>query len=104
MGLPPCHFYVNDYMPSPLWCGERRPPVPDSEATAVASGALAGMRIVVTGAAQGIGASTLRAYVAAGADVAALDVNAGDGAAAAAAADAAGPGTAWFLRCDVGNR
>jgi NAD(P)-dependent dehydrogenase (short-subunit alcohol dehydrogenase family) len=78
--------------------------VPDSEATAVGSGALAGMRIVVTGAAQGIGASTLRAYVAAGGDVAALDVNAGDGAAAAAAADAAGPGTAWFLRCDVGNR
>ena len=78
--------------------------MPDSEATAVGSGALAGMRIVVTGAAQGIGASTLRAYVAAGADVAALDVNAGDGAAAAAAADAAGPGTAWFLRCDVGNR
>jgi NAD(P)-dependent dehydrogenase (short-subunit alcohol dehydrogenase family) len=37
--------------------------------------ALAGMRIVVTGAAQGIGASTLRAYVAAGADVAVFDVN-----------------------------
>jgi NAD(P)-dependent dehydrogenase (short-subunit alcohol dehydrogenase family) len=66
--------------------------------------ALAGMRIVVTGAAQGIGASTLRAYVAAGADVAALDVNAEAGASEAAAADAAGPGTAWFLRCDVGSR
>ncbi len=75
----------------------------DREAGTAGSGTLAGMRIVVTGAAQGIGASTLRAYVAAGADVAALDVNAGDGAAAAAAADAAGPGTAWFLRCDVGS-
>ena len=75
----------------------------DREAGTAGSGTLAGMRIVVTGAAQGIGASTLRAYVAAGADVAALDVNAGDGAASAAAADAAGPGTAWFLRCDVGS-
>ena len=75
----------------------------DREAATAGQSTLAGMRIVVTGAAQGIGASTLRAYVAAGADVAALDVNAGDGAAAAAAADAAGPGTAWFLRCDVGS-
>lgn len=75
----------------------------DREAGTAGSGTLAGMRIVVTGAAQGIGASTLRAYVAAGADVAALDLNAGDGAAAAAAADAAGPGTAWFLRCDVAS-
>ncbi len=78
--------------------------MPDSEAGSAGSGALAGMRIAVTGTAQGIGASTLRAYVAAGAEVAALDVNAGDGAAAAAAADAAGSGTAWFLRCDVSSR
>jgi NAD(P)-dependent dehydrogenase (short-subunit alcohol dehydrogenase family) len=78
--------------------------MPEREEDTAGSGALAGMRIVVTGAAQGIGASTLRAYVAAGADVAALDVNAEGGAAAAAAADAAGPGTAWFLRCDVGSR
>ncbi len=56
------------------------------------------------GAAQGIGAATLRAYVAAGADVAALDVNAEAGSAAAGAAHAAGPGTARFLRCDVGSR
>jgi NADP-dependent 3-hydroxy acid dehydrogenase YdfG len=80
------------------------PAVPDSEAGAAGPGALAGMRIVVTGAAQGIGAATVRAYVAAGADVAALDVNAGDGAATAAAADAAGPGTAWFQHCDVSSR
>jgi NAD(P)-dependent dehydrogenase (short-subunit alcohol dehydrogenase family) len=40
----------------------------DREAGTAGSGTLAGMRIVVTGAAQGIGASTLRAYVAAGAD------------------------------------
>ena len=52
--------------------------MPESKAGAAGLGTLAGMRIVVTGAAQGIGASTLRAYVAAGADVAALDVNAGD--------------------------
>jgi NAD(P)-dependent dehydrogenase (short-subunit alcohol dehydrogenase family) len=78
--------------------------MPEREADTAGSGALAGMRIVVTGAAQGIGASTLRAYVAAGADVAALDANTEGGAAEAAAADAAGPGTAWFLRCDVGSR
>ena len=78
--------------------------MPDSEAGAAGSGGLAGMKIVVTGAAQGIGASTLRAYVAAGADVAALDVNAADGAATATAADATGPGAARFVHCDVGSR
>jgi 2-hydroxycyclohexanecarboxyl-CoA dehydrogenase len=78
--------------------------MPEREASAVESAALAGMRIVVTGAAQGIGASTLRAYVAAGADVAALDVNAEAGATEAAKAGAAGPGTACFRRCDVGSR
>jgi NAD(P)-dependent dehydrogenase (short-subunit alcohol dehydrogenase family) len=78
--------------------------VPDSEADAAGSGGLAGMKIVVTGAAQGIGASTLRAYVAARADVAALDVNAADGAATATAADATGPGAARFVHCDVGSR
>ena len=78
--------------------------MPEREADTAGAGALAGMRIVVTGAAQGIGASTLRAYVAAGADVAALDVNAEGGAAEAAAASKSGPGTAWFVRCDVGRR
>ena len=78
--------------------------VPDSEAGGAGTGALAGMKIVVAGAAQGIGASALRAYVAAGADVAALDVNAADGAAETAKADAAGPGTACFLHCDVASR
>jgi NAD(P)-dependent dehydrogenase (short-subunit alcohol dehydrogenase family) len=78
--------------------------VPDSEAGAGGPGALGGMKIVVTGAAQGIGASTLRAYIAAGADVVALDVNAADGAAEAVKADAAGPGTAWFFPCDVSSR
>jgi NAD(P)-dependent dehydrogenase (short-subunit alcohol dehydrogenase family) len=78
--------------------------MPDSETGATGSGALAGMKIVVAGAAQGIGASTLRAYVEAGADVAALDVNAADGTAEADKANAAGPGTAWFVQCDVGSR
>ena len=72
--------------------------------TGTGPGALDGMRAVVTGAAQGIGAATLRAYVAAGADVAALDVNAAEGPAVAAAAARAGPGTAWFQRCDVASR
>src|SRR5487761_214568 len=78
--------------------------MPEREAGAAGPGALAGMRAVVTGAAQGIGAATLRAYVAAGADVAALDINASEGPLVAAAADKAGRGTAWFQRCDVASR
>ncbi len=61
-------------------------------------------KIIVTGAAQGIGASALRAYVAAGAQVAAMDIDAEQGAAVAASANAAGPGSAFFIKCDVGDR
>lgn len=60
--------------------------------------------IIVTGAAQGIGASALRAYVAAGAQVAAMDVDVAQGEAAVASANAAGPGSAFFVACDVGDR
>jgi NAD(P)-dependent dehydrogenase (short-subunit alcohol dehydrogenase family) len=61
-----------------------------------ASGSLAGLNIVVTGGAQGIGAATVRAYVAAGATVAALDINAADGDEVAATASRSGPGQARF--------
>ncbi|MBB5687876.1 3-oxoacyl-[acyl-carrier protein] reductase [Sphingobium boeckii] len=61
-------------------------------------------KIIVTGAAQGIGASALRAFVAAGAHVAAMDIDAENGAAAALSASAAGPGSAFFIQCDVGDR
>jgi NAD(P)-dependent dehydrogenase (short-subunit alcohol dehydrogenase family) len=61
-------------------------------------------KIIVTGAAQGIGEATLRAYVAAGAQVAAMDVNTEMGEAAAKQANAQGPGSAFFVKCDVANR
>ena len=59
-------------------------------------------KIIVTGSAQGIGASTVRAYVAAGAQVAAMDVDADKGEAALAGLD--GPGSAFFITCNVGDR
>ena len=65
---------------------------------------LHGKKIIVTGAAQGIGASALRAYVAAGAHVAAMDIDAAQGEAIAASATAKGPGSAFFIACDVGDR
>lgn len=65
---------------------------------------LHGKKIIVTGAAQGIGASALRAYVAAGAHVAAMDIDAQQGEAIAAGATAKGPGSAFFIACDVGDR
>jgi NAD(P)-dependent dehydrogenase (short-subunit alcohol dehydrogenase family) len=62
-------------------------------------------RIIVTGAAQGIGAATVRAYVAAGARVAALDINAELGAEAACAAAAGSrPRAVQFVHCDVAKR
>lgn len=52
----------------------------------------------------GIGASALRAYVAAGAHVAAMDIDVEHGEAVAATATAEGPGSAFFIKCDVGDR
>jgi 3-oxoacyl-[acyl-carrier protein] reductase len=62
---------------------------------------LQGKKIIVTGGAQGIGASTVRAFAAAGAEVFALDVDDSQGRQTAEAASAVGPGKAAFLRCDV---
>jgi NAD(P)-dependent dehydrogenase (short-subunit alcohol dehydrogenase family) len=63
---------------------------------------LTNKKIIVTGSAQGIGASTVRAYVAAGAQVAAMDIDAEKGEAAVAHVE--GPGSAFFIKCDVGDR
>ena len=65
---------------------------------------LSGKRIILTGGAQGIGEATLRAYVAEGAHVVAMDMNEALGRKVAAEASAKGPGSASFLRCDVSNR
>lgn len=62
---------------------------------------LHGKRLIVTGAAGGIGASVLRGLVAAGARVAAMDVNDEAGGDAALRADRSGPGAARYFRCDV---
>ncbi|WP_317930123.1 SDR family oxidoreductase [Halioxenophilus sp. WMMB6] len=64
---------------------------------------LQGKRIIVTGAARGIGAGTVRAFVRAGAQVAALDINAEGGRAATAEANAQGEGSATFYPCDIAN-
>lgn len=65
---------------------------------------LRGKRIIVTGGARGIGACTVRAYVAEGADVASLDVLDEQGREVAAAATATGPGSAIYYRCDITQR
>jgi len=61
-------------------------------------------KIVVTGCAQGIGAAALRAFVAEGAEVFGMDIDRQGGHAAADRANAAGPGKAHFIACDVGDR
>lgn len=60
-------------------------------------------RTIVTGGASGMGAATVRNYVAAGADVISMDVNVEQGQKVAAEATAAGPGRADFLRIDVSD-
>jgi 2-hydroxycyclohexanecarboxyl-CoA dehydrogenase len=63
---------------------------------------LQGKRVIVTGSARGIGASAVRALVAAGARVAAFDVN--DETGRAAVADSGTPEQARYFRCDVSQR
>lgn len=63
-----------------------------------------GKKIIVTGAAQGIGASAVKAFAAAGASIVALDVDDTKGIQVAAQASAAGPGSATFLPCDIADR
>ena len=65
---------------------------------------LVGKKIIVTGGSQGIGASAVRAFVTAGADVFSLDIKVEMGIESARKATAAGPGKAKFLKCDVSNR
>ena len=64
---------------------------------------LDGKRIIVTGAARGMGAATVRSYVKAGAHVVAMDVKDDLGAEVAAQASAMGPGSASYLNVDVAD-
>ena len=61
-------------------------------------------RIIVTGAARGMGAATVRAYVGAGAHVIGMDVRDDAGVAVAEQANAKGPGTAAYLHVDVSDK
>jgi NAD(P)-dependent dehydrogenase (short-subunit alcohol dehydrogenase family) len=61
-------------------------------------------RIIVTGSASGIGASAVKAFVAAGAQVVGLDVADTAGQSLARAATQTGPGQAHYLHCDVSDR
>jgi NAD(P)-dependent dehydrogenase (short-subunit alcohol dehydrogenase family) len=60
-----------------------------------------GKRIVVTGGASGMGEAAVRVFVERGARVAALDIQDERGRAGVAAANAAGPGQAFYHHCDV---
>lgn len=66
---------------------------------------LEGKRIIVTGGASGIGASTVRAYVREGARVASLDIveDSGRQVVDEANRNAAGGGLATFYRCDISS-
>jgi 3-oxoacyl-[acyl-carrier protein] reductase len=65
---------------------------------------LAGKTIIITGGAQGIGASLVRACVAQGASVTSMDVNDALGEAVAADASSFGVGHASYRHCDVSSR
>ena len=65
---------------------------------------LDGKRIIVTGGAQGIGAATVRAFVAEGARVASLDIVDDLGREVAQDASEKGPGRATYHHCDVSAR
>ena len=61
-------------------------------------------RIIVTGAARGMGEATVIAYVSAGAQVVAMDINDAAGAAVVAAANDQGPGQATYQHVDIADK
>jgi NAD(P)-dependent dehydrogenase (short-subunit alcohol dehydrogenase family) len=66
-------------------------------------GPLTGKRVILTGAARGIGASALRALAEAGATVAAFDLDQAAGAAVAEDANRSSQGKVRFSRCDIAD-
>jgi len=64
---------------------------------------LQGKRVIVTGAASGIAAGSLRAYVREGATVCALDIADEAGEKIVAEANAEGPGEATYYHCDISS-
>ena len=64
---------------------------------------LEGKKIIVTGAARGMGAATVRAYVRAGATVTAMDLSDDLGQEVVARANSEGPGHAFYRHVDVSD-
>ena len=65
---------------------------------------LEGKRIIVTGAARGMGEATLSAYVGSGANVVAMDINEKMGKAVVGKIHETGPGSAFFTHIDVADK
>ncbi len=65
---------------------------------------LQGRRIIVTGGASGMGASTVHAYAAQGALVASIDINDLDGHRIAESATKTGPGRVTCVHCDIASK
>ncbi|MAS55216.1 hypothetical protein B1759_16205 [Rubrivirga sp. SAORIC476] len=65
---------------------------------------LHGKRVILTGTASGIGATTLETFAREGAAIVSLDVQDEAGAANAAAADDLGPGAVSYLHCDISDQ
>ncbi|EXJ89256.1 3-oxoacyl-[acyl-carrier protein] reductase [Capronia epimyces CBS 606.96] len=68
------------------------------------NGQLASKRIIVTGGAQGIGESVVRAFAAEGAIVTSMDLNDSLGARVAAEASKTGPGKVSYLPVDISSK
>ncbi|MDR3386347.1 MAG: SDR family NAD(P)-dependent oxidoreductase [Rudaea sp.] len=72
-------------------------------AAPVTGDGVAGLRVIVTGGASGMGEALVRDFVRHGAFVVSLDVNRDAGQSIAEAATASGPGRAVFKYCDVSD-
>lgn len=83
-----------------IWCLGDRPTPPELGLIPV----LTNRRIIVTGGASGIGASTVHAYVVAGAQLVSIDIRSAEGEAVVAKANTVGPGYARYRHCDVADR
>ena len=72
--------------------------------TSLLSSQLSSKRIIVTGGAQGIGESIVRAYAGEGAIITSMDLDENLGSKVATEASAAGPGTASYMPLDISSK
>ena len=64
---------------------------------------ITGLRIIITGGASGMGAAMVRDFTLHGAKVVSMDINDMDGQAIVGVAAQAGPGSAYYVHCDVSD-